>query len=132
MSAGKKLRELKPRIVDINSPGIANPRFKRVTTQVPAKIVSNTKHNMELLDLYSKGALKDEDFGKVCGTCINYYPDPNLGSHHGRCRAYGYKRVHEELAADDRYNYMEPDGQVYFPFWPSCPMYTPRQRLSRR
>ncbi len=132
MSNAKKLRDLKPKIVDVNSVGRPDPRFKRVKFQVPAKLGANTKGSMDLQALYTHGPLKNEAFGKVCGTCVYYYPDPNLKPHHGRCRFYGYKQVAEELSANVEHNYTEPDGQFTFNEWPGCPTWTSRERMSRK
>lgn len=130
----KKLKDLQPAVVDINSMGRPDPRFKRVTTQIPAKLVANTRGSMDLQELYTKGPLRFEDTGKVCGECVYWYPDPNLDTdmRHGRCRFYGYKKVHAELSAEVKHNYTDPDGQVTFPEWPGCPTWTEKSRLSRR
>lgn len=134
----EKLRNLKPEIVDINNPRRSpDPRLHGVTTRVTTKNVMNTRHDMDLLELYSKGKLKYQDIGKVCGNCVNWYNDPNLGRRpggpiRGRCKARGFMQVHEELAADQRYNYTDPDTGSYFPEWPECPLYTDKVRLSRR
>ena len=123
-----------PEVKDVNKNpfGRRNPRFRGVTTEVPAKLVKNTKGDMDLLKLYAGGPLQWENTGKTCGNCVNYYPDPNLGSHTGRCRARGFMRVHEDTAADDRYNYVHPASGDYFQFWPACPLYLEKSRLSRR
>ena len=83
----EKLRNLKPEIVDINNPRRSpDSRLHGVTTRVTTKNVMNTKHDMDLLELYSKGKLKYQDIGKVCGNCVNFYPDPNLEKHYSRLR----------------------------------------------
>jgi len=116
--------------VNPNSVGHPDPRFHGVQTTHPAKLVSNTKSDMALLDLYSKGAFKFEDTGKVCAECVNYYPDPNLGKGNGRCRARGFMRVSEDTPADHRKSWTK-DG-VTFKDFPECPLFTERSRLSRR
>ena len=128
----EKLRKIKPEIKNINEPGgRLDPRFYSVKLQVPAKEVANTRSNMDLLHLYTH-ELKWENTGNTCFNCVNYYPDPNLKPKHGRCKAKGFIQVHEDLAADDRQNYWEPDGRVFFPQWPACPLYTEKSRLSRK
>jgi hypothetical protein len=153
------VNKVKSKIVDINSGPHMDPRFTRVKTQIPAKLIGNTRNDMDLLDQYLHGPLKFKDTGRVCGSCINYQPDkqlevstsekvrldskdrpsevvrtkkelPNKG-HHGRCRARGYLVVHEETSADDEQNYNHPDG-MNFPFWPGCPLYSDGSRLSKR
>ncbi len=131
----ENLRKLKPEVknVDKNPFGRPNPRFRGVTTQVPAKLVQNTKGNMDLLKLYAGGPLKWEDTGKTCGNCTNWYPDPNLGSKMGRCRARGFLKVHEDTPADDRpKGWTDPASGISFSSWPGCPLWLEKSRLSRR
>jgi hypothetical protein len=128
------MKKVKPEVRDIlkNPYGVPNPRFQGLTRDVPAKLIQNTKGDMDLLRLYAGGPLKWENTGKTCGNCVNYYPDPNIGSKMGRCRARGFLRVHEDTAADERHNYSHPAYGDYFSVWPACPLYTEKSRLSRR
>lgn len=127
-----KLRKLKPEIKNVNEVGgRLDPRFRGITTQVPAKEVANTRNNMDLLRMYTHGILKFEDIGPVCGNCMNYYPDEKAPLR-GRCRAKGFMQVHAETAADTRYNYTHPADGTYFQVWPACPYYLSKERLSRR
>jgi hypothetical protein len=130
-----RLRKAKPVIHHVGrDPVPENPWVKRVNLTVPAKEVKNTKGDMALLDLYSKGTLKFEGTGKVCGECVYWYPDPKLSMDmkHGRCKFYGYKQVHRDLSANVEHNYTDPDGQMTFREWPGCPTWTEKSRLSRR
>lgn len=129
---------MKPLVKDVNEPGgRLDPRFKGIAVDVPTKEVVNTKHDMKVLELYLHGELKFEDIGKVCGNCVNFYPDPNLGKRpggpvRGRCKARGFIRIHEELPADEKENWTDPDTGTWFRYWPECPLYTDKVRLSRR
>ena len=148
--------KIAPRRVSIDSPGTGMPGFERRTTEIPAKIVSNTRNSMDVLDMYLHGPLQWKNIGDVCGNCVNFAPDPSLEvstsqrtrldsehkeevtrtkskipRHHGRCKAKGFLVVHEETAADERKNYNHPDG-VNFPLWPACPYYLSASRLSKR
>ena len=119
-----------PEIHNVNAGGSPDPRFHGATFTVPAKEIANTKGDMELLRKYSH-EWKFENRGKVCGECVYWYHDPNLGAKEGRCKFYGFKRVHEELTAEEKWNYVDPTGKVLFPYWPGCPTWTEKSRLSR-
>ena len=132
----EKLRKVKPLIHDVNDwHGRPDPRFHGQTTDIPQYIkkVGNLKGDMALLERYTHGDLQSVGWDKVCGQCVYFYRDPNLTNQkHGRCRAYGFKEVHEELTAEVKQNYTEPDGQITFGLWPGCPTWTSRERLSKR
>jgi hypothetical protein len=133
-------REPKPEIKNVNmvAPGFqgsSDPRFKKVVTQAPARVYHNDAHgsNMELLKLYTTGPMKTEQTGRYCGECVNFYRDHNIGSKQGRCKARGFLRVSEDTPADHRARgWTDPASGISFSEWPACPMYTPRERLSRK
>jgi hypothetical protein len=126
----KELREHHPLIVDVNSKGHPDPRFRGVTTQQPVKLVTNTRSEMDVLEMYTKGELRWENTGKVCGECVNYYHDYNLKATEGRCKARGFMKVTEDTPANERKSWTK-DGVTFKP-WPSCPYFVQRDRLSRR
>jgi len=128
----KDLQKIKPLIVDINSPGRPDKRFYGVKSQVPVKEVKNVRSDMALLDLYTKGPLRFEGTGNVCGECLNYYPDPNLGAKKGRCKARGFMRTTEATPADERRSWTDPESGITFKPFPRCPYFIKRERLSRR
>lgn len=133
-------REPKPEIrnVDMASAGFtgsSDPRFRKVVTTAPAKVVHNDAHGSDnaLLKLYSTGALKPEFTGTTCGNCLNFYPDPKMEKKGmGRCKARGYLRVHEDTPAEDTNGWTDPVSGSWFGFWPACPLYAKRERMSRK
>lgn len=126
------VNKVKPQIHNINDPGHGMPGFVKRTTSVPVKEITNTKGNMDVLDLYTRGKLKPENIGDVCANCVNFYRDPQLDkTKHGRCKARGFRVMHEDTAADERRSYNNPDGG-YFPTWPACPWYVDNTRNSRK
>jgi len=128
----EKLRKLKPIIHDINKPGgRPDPRMRVINSELPVKYVGNTRNNMELLEMYSKGILKWENTGRVCGECVNYYPDPKT-RYGGRCKAYGFKEVHPETPADDRKDWTHPIEGINIKNWIGCPTFLRKERLSRK
>ncbi|HKT21234.1 MAG TPA: hypothetical protein VJR06_01230 [Nitrososphaerales archaeon] len=127
------LRKRRILAVNPNSPGHEDPRIKALRGRIPVKLVGNTKSDPELARLYSHGPLKWENTGDVCGNCMNYYPDPNLGSKVGRCKARGYMQVHEETPAKERKKgWTDPRSGMSFQPWPECPLYVERVRSSPR
>lgn len=129
----KKLRDLKPEIHRGNPEqgGSPDSRFKGVHLQVPAKLVSNTRGDMALQDLFSKGPLKFENTGRVCGECINFYKDFNIENpKRGRCRARGFLQVSEDTPADKRNDWTDPASGIWFKEFPACPLFSSRDRLS--
>ena len=128
----ENLRRVKPEIHRVGQDPIPpDRRFHIVTQTLPAKEVVNTKGNMDLLNLYSKGALKWEDTGRTCGNCVNFYYDAQ-SRYGGRCKARGFMTTHEDTPADTTYNWTHPVEQVVFKEWPACPLFTAKERLSRR
>lgn len=129
----EKLKKHKPLIKNVNEVGgRPDTRFHPIKFDIPTKSVANTKGNMELLNMYVRGELKWEDTGRTCGNCVFFYPD-KLGSRlGGRCKAYGFKEVHEDTPADDTRNWVHPATKENFPLWPGCPTFTKKDRLSRR
>lgn len=119
-------------IKDINEPGgRVDPRFHPSSIEIPTKQVANTRQNMDLLRLYTHGLLKYENTGRTCGNCVNFYPD-SLSRLGGRCRARGFIEVHQDTPADERSDYTDPISGLWFRYWPSCPLFTLKERLSRR
>jgi hypothetical protein len=114
--------------------GHNDPRFRGIKFDVPAKLITNTRGNMDLQDLYSRGPLKFENTGPVCQTCLNFYPDPKIEkTGMGRCKARGFLRVHQDTPATDRpKGWSDPSTGISFPFWPSCPLYSESLRMSRK
>ena len=134
-------REPKPEIkrVDLAQPGFqgsSDSRFKKVVTQAPAKVFHNDAHGSDnaLLKLYSTGPLKAESTGRTCGNCVHFYPDPKIDGKKGmgRCKARGYLRTHEDTPADDTNGWTDPVSGSWFGFWPGCPLFEKRERLSRK
>ena len=128
----EKLKKHKPLIHRVGiDPLKPDPRFHAINTEVPVKIIKNTRDDMALLRLYTHGELKFENTGRVCGECVNYQIDKKH-PYGGRCRAYGFKPVHESTPADDTQNWTHPIEGINIPFWPGCPTFTKKDRLSRR
>ena len=131
-------REPKPEVrkVDLAASGFTgsnDPRFRGVTTTLPAKMVGNTRSDMDLLKLHSTGALKGEATGNYCGECTHFYKDPNISTKQGRCKARGFFRVSEDTPADYRpHGWTDPESGISFSEWPSCPLYQTRDRLRRK
>lgn len=129
-----KLRRIKPEIKRLDEPGgRLDPRFHGIKTEVPVKWVANTRDNMALQDLYTHGPLKWPDTGKTCGNCVNFYPDSHLEKRGaGRCKAKGFCRVHSDWPAEDTKDWTDPVSGTWFKFWPKCPLWVGRDRLSKR
>jgi hypothetical protein len=130
------LSKLKPELkkVDMLASGFTgsqDPRFHGVKFDVPAKLVANTKSEPALQNLYSKGPLKFEGTGRVCAECTHFYPDPKIeNTKQGRCKARGYMRVSEDTPADEKHNWTDPASGIWFSTFPSCPLFSSRERLS--
>ena len=130
------LRKLKPEIkkVDMSASGFRgsmDPRFHGVQFRVPAKEVRNSRSDMQLQDLYSKGPMKWENTGRTCSECLHFYRDPKMENpKQGRCKARGFMRVSEDTPADEKKNYTDPVSGVWFSRFPACPLYSSRERLS--
>ena len=126
----EELRRLKP---VIRKPlGRPDPRMRVINTELPVKYVGNTRNNMELLEMYSKGLLKYENTGRTCENCVNFYYDPRT-RYGGRCRAYGFKETHPDTPADDLpKGWTHPVEGLHMSPWPCCPSFIKKERLSRR
>lgn len=104
--------------------------------QVPAKVVTNTRNDMALLNLYVRGELKWEDTGRTCGNCVNFYPDKR-SIRGGRCLARGFMEVHPDTPANHQpKGWTDPVTGIHIgdgvEGWPSCPLFTEKIRLSRK
>jgi hypothetical protein len=126
----------KPELHDINDrTGSLDPRFHGVRFDVPAKLVHNDGHgsDMTLQKLYSSGPMKWPDNGRTCENCLNWYRDEKTEQTGvGRCKARGFIRTHKETPADDTNGWTDPVSGSWFGFWPGCPLFSEKSRLSRR
>ena len=108
--------------------GIENPYIKKRTLQIPAKLIGSE----EMAHKLTRGELKDEGRGRICGECVNMYHDFILNW--DRCRAKGFKRVHWEWKADFMpKSWTDPQTGMEVPAgFERCPFFAARERYSRR
>jgi len=131
MGVFDKLRRTNTVIHNLNPEfgGHRDPRIQPYSVDLPVKWEMNTRGDMNLLRRYTHGDLKYENTGKTCENCVNFYP--TAGSRTGgRCRAKGFSEVGCDWPADTRFNVMV--GGYYFQEWPECPLFTLKERLSRK
>jgi hypothetical protein len=108
--------------------GIPSPFVKRKTVLIPAKWIRGTDTSRML----QHGELRYEGTGRTCGECVNCYYD--RVSEWYRCRAKGFKRIHQEWPADHvPKSWTDPmTGEDVPAGFERCPFFISRERYSSK
>lgn len=132
------LRKHKPLIHTGNPEQGGRPAefLKTWREEIPVKVVTNTRNDMALLNLFTKGELKWENTGRTCQECVNFYRDPKT-VRGGRCLARNYMEVHPDTPADWRpKGWTDPITGLHIgdgvEGWPACPLFVEKKRLLTR